>query len=423
VPAVDFLAVPRHNGGVLGLTTLLARRALPALGLALLLAGALWGVPARAQSFQSAAPQVVLLDYDTGAVLFDSAGDVLVSPASLAKLMTAEVVFREISAGRLKLEDEFVTSENAWRRGGAPSGGSSMFLTPNSRAKISDLLQGLIIASGNDAAIVLAEGISGNEANFARLMNERAAQIGLKRSTFRNSNGWSDPEQRVTMREMAQLASHLIRTYPDLYRIFGQKEMLWNRVKQQNRNPLLTMDFGADGLKTGFLEESGYSLVGSAVQGGQRLIVAMSGMKNARDRQIEAKKIIDWGFRSFEVKTILNAGVHVGAAKVFGGVSGSVGLVTRANVRLPVPRGAPERMSAKIVYKGPLIAPVKAGDEVATLQVFRNATRVMDAPLLTEGAVEAGSLKDRATDAATELGRSLIRDGFSRLTKKKDPSQ
>lgn len=403
----------------------LVRRGLAIAGCVAALAGgiALPVVQAHAQSFQSAAPQVVLYDVDTRAVLFEAGGDVLVTPASLAKLMTAEIVFRELSVGRLKLEDEFITSENAWRKGGAPAGGSSMFLVPNMRAKLSDLIQGLLIASGNDAAIVLAEGISGNEENFVRLMNERAREIGLKASTFRNSTGWSDPGQRVTMRDMVVLADHIIRTYPEHYKIFAQREMLWNRVKQQNRNPLLTMDFGADGLKTGFLEESGYSLVGSAVQNGQRLIVAMSGLKNARDRQIEAKKLMDWGFRSFEVKTILNAGAEVGSAKVFGGSESSVALAPKVDVRLPVPRGAPERMTAKIVYKGPLIAPVTQGTEVGKLQVFRSATRVMEVPLLAVKDVPAGTLKERAADSALELGRGLLRDGVSKVLKKKEPSQ
>jgi D-alanyl-D-alanine carboxypeptidase (penicillin-binding protein 5/6) len=376
---------------------------------------------ALAQSFQTMAPQAVLLDVDTGAVLLDVGGDAAVAPASLVKLMTAELVFREIAEGRLKPDDEFVTSENAWRKGGAPAGGSSMFIVPNSRVKISDLLQGLIVASGNDAAIALAEGISGTEENFARAMTQRARELGLARSTFVNSNGWNAPEQRVTMREMARLADHIIKTYPEQYKLFAQRDMTWNRTKQQNRNPLLTMDIGADGLKTGFIEQSGYSLVGSAVQNGQRLIVAMSGLKTARDRQIEAKKILDWGFRSFEVRTLLSPGAKVGEASVYGGSKSSVGLVTRHEVRLPTPRGGTERMSAKIVYKGPVKAPIASGAEVARLHVFRGNTKVMDAPLLTEEAVERGTLTQRASDAAVELGRALIKGGFQRATGKADP--
>lgn len=379
-------------------------------------------VSTQAQTFQTTAPQAVLIDADTGAVLLDVAGGQLVAPASLVKLMTAEIVFRELAEGRLKLDDEFTTSENAWRRGGAPAGGSSMFLAPNSKAKISDLIQGLIVASGNDAAIVLAEGISGTEAKFAELMTQRAREIGLARSTFRNSNGWNAPDQKVTMREMASLANHIIRTYPEQYKVFAQKEMLWNRIKQQNRNPLLG-DGGADGLKTGYIEESGYSLVGSAVQNDQRLIVAVSGLKSARDRQNESRKLLDWGFRSFEVKTIFDAGAKVGEASIFGGARGSVDLVTKAEIRLPVPRGNADRMTAKVAYKGPLRAPVPAGSEVAKLQVFRGNIKVMEVPLLTADSVETGTLTQRASDAAFELGRSLIKGGIQRATGRGEPKQ
>lgn len=374
-----------------------------------------------AQSFQTIAPQAVLMDVETGAILLDVGGDQLVGPASLVKMMTAEIVFRELAQGRLKLDDDFTTSEYAWRRGGAPAGGSSMFLVPNSKVKISDLLQGLIVASGNDAAISLAEGIAGTEAKFVELMNQRGKELGLTKSTFKNSNGWAAPEQKVTMREMAFLANHIIRTYPDYYKIFAQRDMTWNRVKQQNRNPLLTMDIGADGLKTGFIEDSGYSLVGSSVQNGQRLILAMSGLKTARDRQAEAKKLIDWGFRSFEIKTILNAGAKVGEASIYGGSRGSVDLVTKTDIRLPTPRGNAERMSAKVVYKGPIKAPVSAGSEVGTLQVFRGSTKVMEAPLLTAEAVETGTLRQRATDAAIELGRNLLKGGFQKATGRAEP--
>ena len=380
-------------------------------------------VPLAAQTFQTPAPQALLIDAETGAVLFEQGADTPVAPASLVKVMTAEIIFREMAAGRLKPEDEFVTSENAWRRGGAPSGGSSMFIVLNSRVKISDLLQGLIVASGNDAAISLAEGVSGNEASFARLMNERARELGMTRSNFVNPNGWPDPAQRVTMRDMVRLADHVIRTYPEPYKIFAQREMTWNKIKQQNRNPLLGMEFGADGLKTGNIEESGFSLVASAVQNGQRLILAMSGLKTARDRQTEAKKLIDWGFRSFEVKTILDAGAIVGEAKVYGGVRDAVGLVTKGAVRLPIPRGNADRMSAKIVYRGPLPTPITAGTEVAKLHVFRGSLKVMETPLLTAEDVARGTLTQRATDGALELGRSLIKNGFQRATKKSEQAQ
>lgn len=417
---VDFAVIPRQNDGVTGAASLALHRAGGLWAAVCIVLALFWAFPARSQSFQTAAPQAVLMDAETGAILFEVGGDALVAPASLVKVLTAEIVFRELVSGRLKLDDEFVTSENAWRRGGAPAGGSAMFLVPNSRVKISDLLQGLIVASGNDAAISLAEGLSGSEANFATLMNDRAKELGLTKSTFKNANGWPDPAQRVTMRDMVKLADHVIRTYPEQYKLFSQREMLWNKVKQQNRNPLLAMEFGADGLKTGFLEESGYGLIASAVQNGQRLILAMSGLKTARDRQLEARKIIDWGFRSFEVKTILNAGAEVGEANVYGGTKNSVGLVTKSDVRLPVPRGQADRMSAKIVYRGPLATPLEAGADVAKLQVFRGTARVMDVPLVTAEAVGRGTLTQRASDGAIELGRSLLRSGFQRITKKSE---
>jgi len=377
--------------------------------------------PATAQTFQTAAPQAVLMDAETGAILLDVAGDRQVSPASLVKLMTAEVIFREISAGRLKLEDEFVVSEHAWRRGGAPAGGSAMFLVPNARVKIGDLLLGILVVSGNDAAITLAEGMSGSEAAFATLMNERARELGLKNSTFRNANGWSDPEQRVTMRDMVRLADHIIRTYPDLYKLFGQREMTWNKARRQNLNPLLTMDVGADGLKTGFLEESGYALVGSAVQNGQRLILAMSGLKTARDRQIEAKKLLDWGFRSFEVRTLLDAGTEVGEAAVFGGAKPSIKLKAKTAVRLPVPRGALDKVTARISYRGPVRAPVPAETELGQLVILRNGVRALEVPVVTAEAVDSGTLSQRAWDSAYELGRSVLRNGFRGTTGKGEP--
>src|SRR3712207_4139998 len=213
----------------------------------------------------------------------------------MAKIMTSEVVFNELREGRLSLDSEFVVSENAWRKGGGPSSGSSMFAQLGSRIRLTDLLRGIIVQSGNDACIVVAEGIAGSEENFARMMTERARELRLTKSTYRNSTGYSHPEQKVTARELARLAIHIIDTYPDLYRMFGEKEFTWNRIRQQNRNPLLTMDIGADGLKTGNLEESGFGLVGSAVQNGQRLILVVNGLKTGRDRANESRKLLDWG--------------------------------------------------------------------------------------------------------------------------------
>src|SRR5688572_11870770 len=242
---------------------------------------------ASAQAFDTKAPHAILMDFDSGTVLFDKAADERVPPASMAKLMTIEYVFHEIKEGRLKPDEEFIISENAWRRGGAPSGGSAMFAELNSRVPLHALLRGIIVQSGNDAAIAVAEGIAGSEPAFADLLNKRAAEIGLRDSTFRNSNGLHDPEQLVTPRDLAHLARHIIREYPDLYPIFSEPEFTWNDIIQRNRNPLLADGLGVDGLKTGFIKESGYGITVSAVRNTQRLILVITGIKSEREREAE----------------------------------------------------------------------------------------------------------------------------------------
>ncbi|MGO8800318.1 MAG: D-alanyl-D-alanine carboxypeptidase family protein [Roseiarcus sp.] len=369
---------------------------------------------ARAQSFQTAAPFALLMDYESGAVLFEKNADQLMAPASMAKLMTAEIVFHELREGRLKLDDQFEVSENAWRTGGAPSHGSAMFLAVHSRVRIEDLLRGLTIESGNDAAITLAEGIAGTEDNFTQMMNRRAAELGLTRSTFANSWGRSDPHERVTARELGRLAAHIIADYPDFYRYFGEREFTWNKVRQLNRNPLLTMDVGADGLKTGELPDSGYGLVGSAVQNGQRLIVVVNGLKTGADRAEEARKLLSWGFRSFDARTLFEAGDIVGQAEVYGGAQGEVALVTEKPVKVFATRGSGERLSAKIIYEGPLAAPVAEGVEVGRLRIWRGQTQVLDAPLKTGGSVATGTLTQRALDAGLELAGGLLRRAFAK---------
>jgi len=362
-----------------------------------------------AQTIQTSVPHAILIDSATGSVLFEKNADALVIPASTAKIMTAEIVFHEIALGHVKLDDQFLVSETAWRFGGAPARGSSMFAAPNSQIRVEDLIRGLVIVSGNDAAIALAEGIAGSEGAFATLMTKRARELGLEHLTFTNAWGRDDPEQRVTAREMAALANHVILTYPDLYKYFGEKEFTWNKIRQTNRNPLLTMDFGADGLKTGNIDNSGYGLVGSAVQNGQRLILALYGASTARERAEEARKIFLWGFRSFDSKTLFQAGETIGSAKVYGGTSSSVPLAADGEVKILVPRNMTEKFSGRIVYTGPLIAPVEAGRQVARLKIFRGTEQILDLPLKTAAAVEQGTLPRRAMDAGIEYATDLFR--------------
>ncbi|NIX77498.1 D-alanyl-D-alanine carboxypeptidase family protein [Microvirga terricola] len=368
---------------------------------------------AFAQNFQTIAPTAILIDADTQTVLFEKNADELMAPASMAKLMTAEVVFSELKSGRLTLNSEFPISEHAWRRGGAGSGGSSMFAKVNTSIRLEDLLRGLVVQSGNDAAIAIAEGVSGTEENFAQIMNQHAAQIGLTKSTFRNATGYSDPHQKVTVRDLAKLALYVIDTYPDLYKMFGEREFTWNKIRQQNRNPLLAMDIGADGLKTGNLEESGYGLVGSAIQNGQRLIVVVNGMKTAKDRALEARKLLDWGFRAFEPRQLFAEGQVIGEAQVFGGDQRSLPLVSRKPVRVLVRRGDGERISARIVYTGPLKAPIQKGAEVARLRVNRGDMQALEMPLYANADIKEGNLPQRAMDGLLEFGTGWVRRAMS----------
>ena len=361
------------------------------------------------------APHAILIDGQYGGVLFDRDADRLVFPASLAKLMTAEYVFHEIKEGRIKLTDEYMVSENAWRKGGAPSHGSTMFAALNSKVSVDDLLHGMIIQSANDACIVLAEGIAGNEAEFGNKLTQRAREIGLEKSIFTNSNGLPDPNEKVTTRELAMLARHIINTYPDFYPLFAQPDFTWNKIRQQNRNPLLGAMNGADGLKTGYTKEAGYNLVGSAVQNDLRLIVVVTGVNTAKERADEAKKALEWGFRNFEQRTIFAEGQTIGTAKVFGGASGRVALKADGEVKVMLPKSGAERLIARIVYTGPVPAPVTEGTPIGNLKVWRNDNLILTMPLKAAENIGKGNMPQRAFDAVTEMIIALFRAGAERL--------
>jgi D-alanyl-D-alanine carboxypeptidase (penicillin-binding protein 5/6) len=371
--------------------------------------------PAPAAPLQTAAPHAILIEADTGSVLFEKDADQLVAPASLAKLMTVEVVFDQLKIGSFKLEDEFVISENAWRKGGAPSHGSTMYASIHSRVKIDDLLHGVIIQSGNDACIALAEGLAGNETAFSRMMNDRAREIGLTKSHFTNSAGLPDPAMRVTARELAQLARHIILTYPEYYKIYGEREFTWNKIRQINRNPLLTFNIGADGMKTGFTKEAGYNLVGSAIQDGVRLITVVTGLNSAKERGDEGKKLLEWGFKNFEPRLLFAEGETVAEAKVYGGAQGRVPLAADSVVKIMVAKGVNEKVTAKMIYTGPVRAPVREGDSIGQLTVWRGDAKVLEMPLRAADSVGIGSTSQRAFDAATELVIKLFRSAAKRI--------
>jgi len=364
---------------------------------------------------QTLAPYAILIEAETGSVLFQKEADELVAPASLAKLMTLDVVFDQLKLGNIKLDDAYVISENAWRKGGAMSHGSTMYAVLHSRVKVEDLLRGVVIQSGNDACIALAEGIAGNETSFVRMMNDRARELGLAKSTFTNVDGLPDPKMRVTTRELAQIARHIVLTYPDYYRWFGEREFTWNKIRQFNRNPLLTLEVGADGMKTGFTNEAGYNLVGSAVQNGLRLIVVVTGLKYQKDRADEGRKLLEWGFKNFDTRLLFAEGETVAEAKVYGGAQGRVSVAAKGPIKLMVQRGVSERITAKMVYVGPIQAPVREGQPIGQLQVWRGDAKVLEVPLQASDSVAEGSTSQRAFDAAAELVIKLFRTAAKRL--------
>lgn len=358
---------------------------------------------ARAQTFETRAPQAFMIDAETGTILFSKDADKPFPPASLAKLMTMEVTFQAIREGRYTMDDAFVVSENAWRKGGAPSRGSTMFAALKSSVRLEDLIQGVVVQSANDGCIVIAEGMSGSEETFAALMTERARALGLTTSVFKNSTGLPAEGQVVTARELTQLALHLWRQYPEFYKFYAQRDFTWNKITQRNRNPLLAMDIGADGMKTGYTEESGYGIVGAVSRNGRRVFATLSGMTSERERAEEARKLLDWGLTAFQRTEIFAKDEVVGHAQVFGGEKSSVALKGDGPIALLVPTANRDKLIARIVYEGPLVAPVEPGTKIGSLKVWVGDSLTQETSLYTAEAVGVGPLHRRALDAIGEL--------------------
>lgn len=377
---------------------------------------------ALASEFRTGAKQAILMDAETGAVLFQHNADVLAPPASMVKLVTVAVVFRALKEGRLSLSDTFLVSEHAWRTGGAPSGTSAMFAPLNSRVTVEDLLKGIIIQSGNDAAIVIAEGMAGSEEAFAKLMTEEARRIGLKKSTFANPTGLPHPDQLMTVRELALLARYLIETYPEYYHWFGERSFPYQPEGRRqpykffNRNPLLSLDIGADGLKTGHLEAAGYGLVASAVQDGKRLILVVHGLASSTARRTEAQKLLEWGFRNFAKYRLFGEGEVVGSARVWGGDRYYVSLTGNGEIGVMLPKTEEtSRLKAEIVYDGPLKPPIRKGDRVAMLRVTSPSNTVNEVPLYAAEDVMATSTAWRGLDSLAIMAFRWLADQASNL--------
>lgn len=356
--------------------------------------------PDRRPTIKTSAKYAILIDATSGAVLLEKNADDLMSPASMSKLMTMVMVFEALKSKELSLSDEFVISENAWRRGGAVSGGSTMYAKLNSSVKLSDLIPGVIVQSGNDASIALAEGIAGTEDEFAKQMTERARQMGLEKSTFMNATGLPHPKHKVTARELARIARHIIYNLSDYYHYYSMKEFTWNKITQRNRNPLLNANIGVDGLKTGFIRESGYGLVASAKRKGQRLILVVNGLKSRGERAREARKLLDWGFRAFKPFTVFKSNETVGQALVWGGAKPYLNLVTHEPIAVMLSRRQRKDIRAELVYRGPIKAPIKKGAQVARMRLTTKGGITHELPVYAGEDIERGGLLMRGLGAA-----------------------
>lgn len=356
---------------------------------------------AATTTIETAAKYVILIDAESGAVLFEKAADELTPPASMSKIMTMVMVFEALQRGELNLDNEFHISEDAWRRGGATSGGSTMYAELNSSIRLEDLIKGVVIQSANDACIAIAEGMAGSEQAFADLMTERARELGLEQSVFKNATGLPDPEHEVTMRELAQIARHQIYALKDYYHFYAQTEFTWNNIKQRNRNPLLYQNIGADGLKTGHIQASGYALVASAVRSNKRLILAMSGLTSAKQRSTEARKLMDWGFRHFKTYTLFKYKEEISKARVWGGTQNWVPLSAKREVRLMLSPVDRKKIRAELVYKGPVSAPIKKGDPIGKIRFVSGEVTITEIPLFATKDVAQSGVIDRAIDTLT----------------------
>lgn len=333
-------------------------------------AGAAMAASKKSNEFRTKAESAILMDSGANLILFEKGADTPVPPASMSKLMTLAVVFRELKAGRITLDDTFTVSEHAWRTGGAPSGTAAMFAPLGDPITVSDLVQGVAVQSANDGALILAEGIGGTEAGFVKMMNDYAREIGLTGSTFVNPTGLPAEGHLMTARDLATLSKHLIETYPEFYHYFGQKEFRYrDRFTFRNRNPLVWAQIGVDGLKTGFTSEAGYGLVSSAQRGDQRLILVVTGLDKKRDRETESRRVLEWGFKSFRPFRLFDEGQQVSDALVWGGEKHYVPLVGDGPIDLLLPASATGAVSGEIIYQGPIKAPIKKGEQIATLKV------------------------------------------------------
>ena len=354
--------------------------------------------PAAAGAFDTAARDAILVDFDTGTVLLDREADRPAPPASMSKLMTVYMVFERLREGTLALDDTIPVSEKAWR-----TGGSRMFIEVDTRVSVEDLLRGIIVQSGNDACVAIAEALSGSEQAFADAMNARAREIGLRDSHFTNASGLPDPDHVMSARDLAHLTAVIVREFPEYFHYFAETDFTWNDIRQNNRNPLLYREIGADGMKTGYTEAAGYSLTGTAVQNGRRLIVVVGGLGSARQRADEATRILGWGFRETRNYTLFEAGEEVETATVWLGKAPAVPLVLDEDLTITLSREARKGLKVAAVMDSPAPAPIAAGAELAVLRVTAPGVPGVEVPLKAGADVERSALPARLWAALTHM--------------------
>ncbi len=375
---------------------------------AIAIAATLIATTLSAQGFETEAEAAYVIDHNTGQVLLTHNADLPLPPASMSKLMTLNMVFEALEDGRLSLETMLPVSAHAMS-----FGGSTMFLTTQDRVSVEDLIRGIVVLSGNDASVVFAEALSpdGTEEGFAQMMTERARQLGMMNSTFRNSSGWPAPGHVMSMRDLGILAERIITVFPEYYTYFAETEFLFDGRAPDNRfnrNPILTMGIGADGLKTGHTQEAGYGLVGSAVQGDRRVTFVITGLQTPPERARESERILNWAFRQFAEREVVTAGTVVADAEVFMGASATVGLAPAEDVTMLIPAVQGDEIEAEVVYEGPIQAPIEAGTELAELVIRMEGFDERRIPLVAATTVERGGIGTRLTTAARLILRDVL---------------
>jgi D-alanyl-D-alanine carboxypeptidase (penicillin-binding protein 5/6) len=354
-------------------------------------------------AFDTVASTALVLDETSGTVLLAKNDDMPIPPASMSKLMTLNMLFEALQDGRVNLDTKFTVSENASQKGG-----SKMFVKQGDRITVENLIRGIIVQSGNDACIVVAENLAGSEADFARIMTARARKLGMNESTFANATGWPDPNHRMSARDLVFLARHLMQQFPEYYGYFGEKTFTWANITQPNRNPLLNAGVGADGLKTGHTSEAGYGIVGTARQGDRRVILMISGLQSPDDRASEAERLMTWAFRQFTQESLIKAGKNVAQAEVWLGKTKTVGLEVAAEISALVPYSGRDEIKMSVTYDGPIQAPIQKGDELGNLHIEIPGLPAQTFPVFASSDVPKGGVLVRLKAATNKLTEALF---------------